>query len=50
MKRILLWLFVIIVAVLFNARQEKRKGRLILRDAVKRRPSVAGAPAEGAAA
>lgn len=42
--------FVIIVAVLFNARQEKRKGRLILRDAVKRRPTVAGTPAEGAAA
>ena len=42
--------FVIIVAVLFNARQEKRKGRLILRDAVKRRPSVAGVSAEGAAA
>ncbi|MEE1610069.1 ABC transporter permease [Microvirga sp. CF3016] len=42
--------FVIIVAVLFNARQEKRKGRLILRDAVKHRPALAGAPVEGAAA
>lgn len=41
---------VIIVAVLFNARQEKRKGRLILRDAVKRGPTLAGAPVEGAAA
>jgi len=42
--------FVIIVAVLFNARQEKRKGRLILRDAEKRGPNLAEAPAEGAAA
>jgi len=42
--------FVIIVAVLFNARQEKRRGRLILRDAVKLRRSLAEAPAEGAAA
>jgi rhamnose transport system permease protein len=42
--------FVIIVAVLFNARQEKRKGRLILRDAEKRGPNLAETPAEGAAA
>jgi rhamnose transport system permease protein len=42
--------FVIIVAVLFNARQEKRKGRLILRDAEKRGPNLAEAPVEGAAA
>lgn len=42
--------FVIIVAVLFNARQEKRKGRLILREAATRRPTLAEAPAEGAAA
>ncbi|MBA1156417.1 ABC transporter permease [Microvirga mediterraneensis] len=41
---------VIIVAVLFNARQEKRKGRLILRDAAKSRPLLAEVPAEGAAA
>ncbi|WP_262027733.1 ABC transporter permease [Microvirga sp. Mcv34] len=42
--------FVIIVAVLFNARQEKRKGRLILRDAAKSRPPLAEVPVEGAAA
>ncbi|WP_262296527.1 ABC transporter permease [Microvirga sesbaniae] len=42
--------FVIIVAVLFNARQEKRKGRLILRDAVKRGPVPTPAQTEGAAA
>lgn len=41
---------VIIIAVLFNARQERRKGRLILRDAAKRSPIVDGMPAEGAAA
>jgi len=38
---------VIIIAVLFNARQERRKGRLILRDAAR---SPAPAAAEGAAA
>lgn len=42
--------FVIIIAVLFNARQERRKGRLILRDAATRRPAMAEAQAEGAAA
>jgi rhamnose transport system permease protein len=42
--------FVIIIAVLFNARQERRKGRLILRDAAKRSPTLTEAPAEGAAA
>jgi rhamnose transport system permease protein len=41
---------VIIIAVLFNARQERRKGRLILRDAAKRRPVPVKAPVEGAAA
>jgi len=41
---------VIIIAVLFNARQERRKGRLILRDAAKQRPSLVNAQAEGAAA
>lgn len=41
---------VIIIAVLFNARQERRKGRLILRDAAKRRPSRIETPVEGAAA
>ena len=41
---------VIIIAVLFNARQERRKGRLILRDAAKRRPALTEAQAEGAAA
>lgn len=42
--------FVIIIAVLFNARQERRKGRLILRDAAQRRSSRVEAPVEGAAA
>ena len=41
---------VIIIAVLFNARQERRKGRLILRDAAKRTPSRTEIPVEGAAA
>jgi rhamnose transport system permease protein len=41
---------VIIIAVLFNARQERRKGRRILRDAAKQRPSLVNAQAEGAAA
>jgi len=41
---------VIIIAVLFNARQEQRKGRLILRDAAKRSPSRTEIPVEGAAA
>ena len=41
---------VIIIAVLFNARQERRKGRLILRDAAKRRPALTEAQAEGAVA
>jgi len=41
---------VIIIAVLFNARQERRKGRLILRDAAKRSPAPTQIPAEGAAA
>ena len=42
--------FVIIVAVVFNARQEHRKGRLILRDAAKARPFRIETPVEGAAA
>jgi rhamnose transport system permease protein len=42
--------FVIIVAVVFNARQERRKGRLILRDAAKARPVRIETPVEGAAA
>lgn len=42
--------FVIIIAVLFNARQERRKGRLILRDKVHSRPAMTEIPAEGAAA
>lgn len=42
--------FVIIIAVLFNARQERRKGRLILREKVHSRPSMTEIPAEGAAA
>jgi rhamnose transport system permease protein len=42
--------FVIIVAVLFNARQERRRGRLILRDSRRTKPApddaaVSGAPA-----
>ena len=41
---------VIIIAVLFNARQERRKGRLILRDTAKRRPALTEAQAEGAVA
>jgi rhamnose transport system permease protein len=41
---------VIIIAVLFNARQERRKGRLILRDAAKRSPALTQTPVEGAAA
>jgi rhamnose transport system permease protein len=41
---------VIIIAVTFNARQERRKGRLILRDAVKRRPKPSELAAQGEAA
>jgi rhamnose transport system permease protein len=41
---------VIIIAVLFNARQERRKGRLILRAAAKRSPTPEDLPARGAAA
>lgn len=41
---------VIIIAVLFNARQERRKGRLILRETAKRRPPRIEVPIEGAAA
>ncbi|MET0428132.1 MAG: ABC transporter permease, partial [Microvirga sp.] len=41
---------VIIVAVLFNARQERRRGRLILRDAARSRPAPRDLPAPGAPA
>jgi rhamnose transport system permease protein len=41
--------FVIIVAVLFNARQERRTGRLILRDAAARPAAPAEIRTEGAA-
>jgi len=41
---------VIIIAVLFNARQETPKGRLILRDATKRRSDPMKISAQGAAA
>ncbi len=41
---------VIIVAVLFNARQERRRGRLILRDPARLRPHPDDAPASGAPA
>jgi rhamnose transport system permease protein len=42
--------FVIIVAVLFNARQERRRGRLILRSADRPATAPARIPVEGAAA
>jgi rhamnose transport system permease protein len=41
---------VIIIAVLFNARQETPKGGLILRDATKRRSDPMKISAQGAAA
>jgi rhamnose transport system permease protein len=41
---------VIIIAVLFNARQERRKGRLILRDVAERGAGRSEIPALGAAA
>ncbi|MXQ14056.1 ABC transporter permease [Microvirga makkahensis] len=41
---------VIIIAVLLNARQDRRKGRLILRDAAKSRSVRVATPVEGAAA
>ena len=40
----------VIIAVLFNARQERRKGRLILPDATKRRSDPMEISAQGAAA
>jgi rhamnose transport system permease protein len=41
---------VIIIAVIFNARQERRKGRLILRDVALQKPRPSEIAADGAAA